>query len=39
MICPNKNSKEWQDLRQTVKERLESEGIKPTEEEIDDVSF
>jgi len=39
MICPNKNSKEWKDLRDAVKTQLESEGVKPTEEEIDDVAF
>lgn len=39
MICPNKSSKEWQDLRDAIRQRLESDGVKPSEEEIDDIAF
>ena len=38
MICPNKSSKEWYDLRNGLKERFKQEGKDYTDEQIEDLA-
>jgi hypothetical protein len=38
MICPNKSSKEWYDLRKGLKERFKQEGKDYTDEQIEDLA-